>query len=211
MPARSTSTATTPPPRPWRQPGPARPGFRSLLTSTLYPGVERFWIDRLPIVSRDFPARLMEEPDSKLPSAGCTALPPTSPPQLSAKEAFSPGTAIASSLRRLSRARRRHHRRGRHLPRRIYLWIGEELGLTGWPLPRQLDFACAAAALNCMGVGARGGIQSVEAIEPLIATNFRHRSTFNVKDPTSNVRSPAKNEKNAPNLKNSAVYVIAND
>ena len=34
--------------------------------------------------------------------------------------------------------------------------------LQGWPLPRQLDFACAAAALNCTAAGARGGIQSVE-------------------------------------------------
>jgi len=33
--------------------------------------------------------------------------------------------------------------------------------LQGWPLRRRLDFACAAAALNCMGVGARGGIQPV--------------------------------------------------
>ena len=29
--------------------------------------------------------------------------------------------------------------------------------LQGWPLERQLEFACAAAALNCTGVGARGG------------------------------------------------------
>ena len=36
--------------------------------------------------------------------------------------------------------------------------------LQKWPLQRQLDFACAAAALNCMAVGARGGIQAVERI-----------------------------------------------
>ena len=46
--------------------------------------------------------------------------------------------------------------------------------LQGWPLPRQLDFACAAAALNCTAPGARGGIQSVENIEQLIATGPRH-------------------------------------
>jgi sulfofructose kinase len=46
--------------------------------------------------------------------------------------------------------------------------------LQGWPLPRQLDFACAAAALNCTAAGARGGIQCVEAIETLIATGARH-------------------------------------
>ena len=44
--------------------------------------------------------------------------------------------------------------------------------------PRQLDFACAAAALNCTAAGARGGIQSVENIEKLIATGARHRRAF---------------------------------
>jgi sulfofructose kinase len=39
--------------------------------------------------------------------------------------------------------------------------------LQSWPLQRQLDFACAAAALNCMGAGARGGIRSVREIEDL--------------------------------------------
>jgi sulfofructose kinase len=43
-----------------------------------------------------------------------------------------------------------------------------------WPLERRLDFACAAAALNCTVAGARGGIQSVEAIEELMATGIRH-------------------------------------
>jgi sulfofructose kinase len=46
--------------------------------------------------------------------------------------------------------------------------------LQNWPLERQLDFACAAAALNCASAGARGGIQSVEAIEKLMATGVRH-------------------------------------
>jgi sulfofructose kinase len=47
--------------------------------------------------------------------------------------------------------------------------------LQGWPTQRQLDFACAAAALNCTALGARAGIQSVEAIEHLIATGARHK------------------------------------
>ncbi|HEY6267907.1 MAG TPA: PfkB family carbohydrate kinase [Candidatus Acidoferrum sp.] len=46
--------------------------------------------------------------------------------------------------------------------------------LQDWPLPRQLDFACAAAALNCTALGARAGIHSGEAIEHLIATGARH-------------------------------------
>jgi len=50
--------------------------------------------------------------------------------------------------------------------------------LQGWPLARQLDFACAAAALNCTAAGARGGIQPVEQIEQLIATGPRHAAAF---------------------------------
>jgi sulfofructose kinase len=46
--------------------------------------------------------------------------------------------------------------------------------LQGWPLQRQLDFACAAAALNCTAIGARGGIQSVDSIEHLMTTGARH-------------------------------------
>lgn len=46
--------------------------------------------------------------------------------------------------------------------------------LQRWPLERQLDFACAAAALNCTATGARGGIGSVEAVEHLMATAPRY-------------------------------------
>jgi sugar/nucleoside kinase (ribokinase family) len=46
--------------------------------------------------------------------------------------------------------------------------------LQGWPLPRQLDFACAAAALNCTATGARGGIGPIEGIEKLMATTARY-------------------------------------
>ncbi|HET6169085.1 MAG TPA: carbohydrate kinase family protein [Terracidiphilus sp.] len=46
--------------------------------------------------------------------------------------------------------------------------------LQGWPLARQLDFACAAAALNCTATGARGGIGPVEAVESLMATTPRY-------------------------------------
>jgi len=53
--------------------------------------------------------------------------------------------------------------------------------LQGWTLPRQLDFACAAAALNCTAVGARGGIKSVESIEKLMATGARHLPAFDSK------------------------------
>jgi len=46
--------------------------------------------------------------------------------------------------------------------------------LQGWDLERRLDFSCAAAALNCMHEGARGGIRSVEAIEGLMASTPRY-------------------------------------
>lgn len=47
--------------------------------------------------------------------------------------------------------------------------------LLGWGLERQMEFASAAAALNCTKVGARGGIETVERIEELIATGVRYQ------------------------------------
>jgi len=52
--------------------------------------------------------------------------------------------------------------------------------LQGWDLEHQLDFACAAAAINCMAVGARGGIQSVATIEDLMATTLRYQTVCDV-------------------------------
>jgi len=52
--------------------------------------------------------------------------------------------------------------------------------LNDWPLDRQLDFSCAAAAMNCMAQGARGGIQPVDAIENLRSTVSRYESTYGV-------------------------------
>jgi len=46
--------------------------------------------------------------------------------------------------------------------------------LRNWPLPRQLDFACAAAGLNCTAQGARGGIGTIEEIESLMASTPRY-------------------------------------
>ncbi len=46
--------------------------------------------------------------------------------------------------------------------------------LQDWPLTRRLRFACAAAALNCTAVGARGGIASLEAIEQLVKKGVTH-------------------------------------
>jgi sulfofructose kinase len=52
--------------------------------------------------------------------------------------------------------------------------------LQGWPLKRQLDFGCAAAAMNCMHVGARGGIQSVAVIEHFMAAGARHQPAYSI-------------------------------
>lgn len=50
--------------------------------------------------------------------------------------------------------------------------------LQNWPLQRQLDFACAAAALNCTAVGARGGIAPLTAIEELMTTGSRYETCY---------------------------------
>lgn len=53
--------------------------------------------------------------------------------------------------------------------------------LQNWPLARSLDFACAAAALNCMATGARGGIESVEKIERLMSSGERYPALAELK------------------------------
>lgn len=50
--------------------------------------------------------------------------------------------------------------------------------LQNWPLQRNLDFACAAAALNCTASGARGGIHTVENIEALMENGRRHPAGY---------------------------------
>jgi sugar/nucleoside kinase (ribokinase family) len=50
--------------------------------------------------------------------------------------------------------------------------------LQAWELDRQLDFACAAAALNCTAAGARGGIRTVEEIEALVRQGERYEAVY---------------------------------
>lgn len=50
--------------------------------------------------------------------------------------------------------------------------------LQDWPLEQRLDFACAAAALNCTAQGARGGIRTVADVEQLMATTPRYDSAW---------------------------------
>jgi sulfofructose kinase len=55
--------------------------------------------------------------------------------------------------------------------------------LRDWPLQQTLDFSCAAAAMNCMAHGARGGIQPVVAIENLMATAARYENAYDAASP----------------------------
>lgn len=50
--------------------------------------------------------------------------------------------------------------------------------LQGWELQRTLDFACAAAGLNCEALGARGGIATLQKIERLQRKGQRNRAAF---------------------------------
>lgn len=45
--------------------------------------------------------------------------------------------------------------------------------LQNWEMQKQLDFACAAAALNCMAQGARGGLRPLDDVFALMAAGQR--------------------------------------
>src|SRR5216684_6061410 len=138
----------------------------------LYPGVDALLktVDYL-ITSRDIPGRLMEEPDlqKSLPALrkrfGC---------RLTAATLGEEGV-LAWDGKQFHYAAAFRVQPVDTTGAGDIFHAGFIYGLLqGWPLQRQLDFACAAAALNCTAVGARGGIQSIESIEQLIATGARH-------------------------------------
>jgi sulfofructose kinase len=52
--------------------------------------------------------------------------------------------------------------------------------LQGWELKDQLDFACAAAAMNCMASGARGGIGRVDSIQAMRTAGARHDNAYEI-------------------------------
>lgn len=137
-----------------------------------YPGVDALLgnTDYL-IVSRDLPSRLTGEPD--LPAAlrqmhqryGC---------HLTAATLGAEGV-LAWDGDRLC------HRPAFRVPVTDSTGAGDIFHaafvyglLQAWPLERQLDFACAAAAINCMHEGARGGIQPVQAVEAFAAGQPRY-------------------------------------
>jgi sulfofructose kinase len=138
----------------------------------LYPGVEGLLenIDYL-IVSRDFPCRLMDEPNLE---KALQQMQRRYGALLSAATLGEEGVLAWNG-------KQFHHTQAYRVPVVDTTGAGDIFhagfiyGLfQEWPLERQLDFACAAAALNCMSVGARGGIQTVETIEALMTTGARH-------------------------------------
>lgn len=67
--------------------------------------------------------------------------------------------------------------------------------LKEWPLEQQLEFSCAAAAMNCMAAGARGGIRPIAAIQELRSSTPRHPSAWSTqplkKQERAQVSSPS--------------------
>ena len=168
-----------------------------------YPGIEALLskIDYL-IVSRDFPCRLMAETDLE------TALRRMQQRYGSVLAAATLGQdgVLAWDGQNF------HHTPAYRVPVLDTTGAGDIFHagfiyglLQGWALERQLDFACAAAALNCTAVGARGGIQSVDAIESLMKTGARHESAFSLKSQIFTVRNSEKT------VATPAVYVAAHD
>lgn len=142
----------------------------------VYPGLDQLLenVDYL-IVSRDIPSRLMAEPDLEMALRqmqrryGC---------RLAAATLGHEGV-LAWNGKQL------HHTSAYRVPVVDTTGAGDIFHagfiyglLQDWPLERQLDFGCAAAALNCMAVGARGGIQAVETIEEFMATGVRHHPAY---------------------------------
>jgi sulfofructose kinase len=142
----------------------------------LYPGVETLLksVDYL-ITSRDIPGRLMQEPDLK---KSLPALQKRFGSRLTAATLGEQGVLAWDGTQF-------HYATAFHIQPVDTTGAGDIFHaafiyalLQGWPLPRQLDFACAAAALNCTALGARAGIQPVAAIEHLIATGARHAPAY---------------------------------
>jgi sugar/nucleoside kinase (ribokinase family) len=144
----------------------------------VFPGVDALIekVDYL-IVSRDFPCRLMKENNLDLALRGMRARYGC---KLTAATLGQDGVLAWDGVEL-------HHNSAYRVPVVDTTGAGDIFHagfifglLQGWPLARQLDFACAAAALNCTAAGARGGIQSVAAIEELMETGSRYDVAFSL-------------------------------
>jgi sugar/nucleoside kinase (ribokinase family) len=142
----------------------------------LYPGVEALLenVDYL-VASRDFPARLTGEPD--LPAAlgalgrrfGCRV----------AAATLGRDGVLAWDGAQL------HYAAACRVATVDTTGAGDIFHgafvygvLAGWPLGRILEFSCAAAALNCAALGARGGIRPVVEIERLMRQGERYPPAY---------------------------------
>ena len=142
----------------------------------IYPGVEELLekIDYL-IVSRDFPIRLMAESDLEKALRGMQRRYGS---RLTAATLGEDGVLAWDG-------KQFHHSLAYSVPVVDTTGAGDIFHagfiyglLQDWTLERQLDFACAAAALNCMAAGARGGIRPLEEIEKLMATGSRYPNSY---------------------------------
>ena len=163
-----------------RQAGRTRRAFLwSADLDEIYPGVEELIanIDYL-IVSKDFSCQLMQ--DSNLESA-LKRMQARYNCRLSAATLGEDGVLAWDGQEVLS------HRAAFRVPVVDTTGAGDIFRagfiyglLQEWPLERQLDFSCAAAAMNCMAAGARGGIKTVAAVEELMATVSRYENGLKV-------------------------------
>jgi len=143
-----------------------------------YAGVELLLenIDYL-IVSRDFPGRLMDEPNLEQALKrmqvryGC---------RLTAATLGQDGVLAWDG-------REFHHCAAYRVPVVDTTGAGDIFHagfiyglLRGWGLKEQLDFACAAAAMNCMASGARGGIGRVDSIQAMRTAGARHENAYEI-------------------------------
>lgn len=138
----------------------------------IYPGIEEVIanVDYL-IVSRDFPSRLTGEPHLR---AALQGLKRRYGCRLAAATLGTDGVLAWDGARF-------HHASAYRVPVVDTTGAGDIFHagfifglLQGWPLQRQLDFSCAAAAINCTGEGARGGIRPVAEIQELMTTGDRY-------------------------------------
>ncbi|MFZ0303590.1 MAG: carbohydrate kinase family protein, partial [Terracidiphilus sp.] len=141
-----------------------------------YPGVEDLIenIDYL-IASRDFPCRLMDEPNLERALKRMQARYGS---KLTAATLGQDGVLAWDGKRHL-------HCAAYCVPVVDTTGAGDIFHagfiyglLQEWPLERQLDFACAAAAMNCMAAGARGGIKPIAEIEEMMGTVARYQTAF---------------------------------
>ena len=147
----------------------------------IYPGVHELirLIDYL-IVSRDFPCRLMKEPNLEKALKGMRELYRC---KLTAATLGQDGVLAWDGRQMVLRPAYKVPVVDTTGAGDIF-HAGFIFGLLNkWPLEQTLDFSCAAAARNCMAQGARGGICAVEQVQELMATASRYQPALEFAHP----------------------------